>query len=148
MLWGVVWMNIYWLKGMSGTVGTILAFSFGGWSQVLSVFLIIIIIDYITGVLAAIKTKSGLNSKIGFWGLTRKALMFLVILIAHQIDLLIGNEIEAVKSGVIYFYMANELISITENYGRLGLPLPNQITRLIEVLKNKDKQDEKSDKKL
>ncbi|WP_438349727.1 phage holin family protein [Paenibacillus sp. FA6] len=123
---------------MSGVIGTIFAFLFGGWTQVLTVFLIVIIIDYITGVLAAIKTKSGLNSKIGFWGLTRKALMFLVILIAHQMDLLLGNGIEAVKSGVIYFYMANELISITENYGQLGLPLPDQITRLIAVLKNKD----------
>ncbi|MHA0857421.1 phage holin family protein [Paenibacillus sp. CMAA1364] len=135
-------MNIHYLNAISGFIGTVLAYSFGGWTQLLNVFLIVIIIDYITGVLAAIKTGSGLNSDIGFWGLTRKALMFLVILLAHQIDILLEHDVGAVKSGVIYFYMANELISITENYGRLGLPLPDQITRLIAVLKNKDKNDE------
>jgi toxin secretion/phage lysis holin len=135
-------MNINMLQTMGGIIGTIFAFSFGGWNQTLHIFLVVIIIDYITGVLAAVKTRSGLNSKIGFWGITRKALMFLVILLAHQMDLLLGNETGAVKNGVIYFYMVNELISITENYGRLGFPLPNQITRVIAALRNKDMNDE------
>ncbi|MNP72251.1 Holin family protein [compost metagenome] len=73
--------------------------------------------------------------------------MFLVILLAHQLDLLLGHEIDVVKSGVIYFYMANEIISITENYGRLGLPLPEQITKVITALKNKDKHDQDDNRK-
>lgn len=139
-------MNTMVIQGASGVAGAVLAFAFGGWNDLLSVFLVIIIIDYVTGVLAAIKDRSGLNSKIGFWGLTRKALMFLVILLAHQLDILLGHDMGVVKSGAVYFYMANELISITENYGRLGLPLPNKVTRIITVLKNKDKQEDDKDK--
>ncbi len=139
-------MNILVLQSASGFAGVLLAFTFGGWSDLLSIFLVIIIIDYITGVLAAIKDKTGLNSKIGFWGITRKALMFLVILLAHQIDIVLGQDLGVVKSGAIYFYMANELISITENYGRLGLPLPNKIIRIIKILKNKENQDDDKDK--
>ncbi|OAB39858.1 holin [Paenibacillus macquariensis subsp. defensor] len=134
-------MNTLVIQGASGLVGAVVAFTFGGWSQLLSIFLVVILIDYITGVLAAIKDKTGLNSKIGFWGITRKALMFIVILLAHQMDILIGQDLGVVKSGAIYFYMANELISITENYGRLGLPLPNKVTRIIKILKNKDTSD-------
>ena len=139
-------MNSMVVQGASGAVGAVLAFAFGGWDDLLSVFLVIIIIDYVTGVLAAIKDRTGLNSKIGFWGLTRKALMFLVILLAHQMDGLLGQDMGMVKSGAVYFYMANELISITENYGRLGLPLPNKVIRIITILKNKDKQEDDKDK--
>jgi len=135
-------MNTLVIQGASGLVGAVVAFTFGGWSQLLSIFLVVILIDYITGVLAAIKDKTGLNSKIGFWGITRKALMFIVILLAHQMDILLGQDLGVVKSGAIYFYMANELISITENYGRLGLPLPNKVTRIIKILKNKDTTDD------
>ncbi|HEY2494271.1 MAG TPA: phage holin family protein [Paenibacillus sp.] len=134
------------LNGVTGVAGAFLAFTFGEWNQLLNVFLVMIIIDYLTGVLASLKEGSGLDSKTGFWGLARKALMFLVILLGHQIDLLLGTDVEMVKSGAIYFYMTNELISITENYGRLGLPLPDKITRVISILKNKEKRgdDDKS----
>lgn len=135
-------MNTLVIQGASGLVGAVVAFTFGGWSQLLSIFLVVILIDYITGVLAAIKDGTGLNSKIGFWGITRKVLMFIVILLAHQMDILLGQDLGVVKSGAIYFYMANELISITENYGRLGLPLPKKVTRIIKILKNKDTSDE------
>ncbi|AJS61562.1 holin [Paenibacillus sp. IHBB 10380] len=128
------------LNGVTGVAGALLAFTFGEWNQLLNVFLVIIIIDYLTGVLASLKEGRGLDSKTGFWGLARKALMFVVILLGHQIDLLLGTDVEMVKSGAIYFYMTNELISITENYGRLGLPLPDKITRVINILKNKEKQ--------
>lgn len=139
-------MNLAMLNGVTGVAGAFLAFTFGEWNQLLNVFLVMIIIDYLTGVLASLKEGSGLDSKTGFWGLARKALMFLVILLGHQIDLLLGTDVEMVKSGAIYFYMTNELISITENYGRLGLPLPDKITRVISILKNKEKRgdDDKS----
>ncbi|WP_445322328.1 phage holin family protein [Paenibacillus sp. IHBB 10380] len=133
-------MNLAMLNGVTGVAGALLAFTFGEWNQLLNVFLVIIIIDYLTGVLASLKEGRGLDSKTGFWGLARKALMFVVILLGHQIDLLLGTDVEMVKSGAIYFYMTNELISITENYGRLGLPLPDKITRVINILKNKEKQ--------
>ncbi len=67
--------------------------------------------------------------------------MLTVILLAHRIDLLMGTDI--IKGGAIYFYLVNELISITENYAKIGLPLPNKLRQAIAILK---KQEELSDK--
>jgi toxin secretion/phage lysis holin len=67
--------------------------------------------------------------------LAKKGFMILVILLAHRLDMLLG--INMIMTGAIYFYLANELLSITENYGRLGLPLPDQVRKAIEVLKGK-----------
>ncbi|GAB6988595.1 phage holin family protein [Paenibacillus pini] len=131
-------MNPLIINGVSALAGGFLALAFGSWNQILSIFLITILIDYITGVLASIKEGSGLDSQIGFWGVTRKALMLLVIVLAHQMDQVMGSGGDVIKTGAIYFYMSNELISITENYGRLGLPLPDKIRRIIAVLRNKE----------
>ncbi len=121
--------------------GAFVTFAFGGWDQLLSLLAIAMAIDYITGLAAAVRTGTGLNSNIGFWGLARKGLMLTVILLAHRIDLLMGTDI--IKGGAIYFYLVNELISITENYAKIGLPLPNKLRQAIAVLK---KQEELSDK--
>jgi toxin secretion/phage lysis holin len=98
-------------------------------------------VDYVTGLAAAVRSGTGLNSNIGFWGLARKGLMLTVILLAHRIDLLMGTDI--IKGGAIYFYLVNELISITENYARIGLPLPDKLRQAIAVLK---KQEDLSDR--
>lgn len=133
-------MNPALMNMMLGLVGAFFTFAFGGWSQLLILLCIAMAIDYITGVAAVIRTGSKLNSKIGFWGLTRKGLMLLVILLAHQIDLLIGTDV--VKGGAMYFYLANELISITENYSRIGLPLPAKLKEIIELVKKQAEDDE------
>ncbi|WP_411831363.1 phage holin family protein [Paenibacillus dokdonensis] len=130
-------------SSISALAGGFITIAFGKWDQLLWVFLFTIVIDYATGVLAAIKEGTGLKSEIGFWGLTRKALMLVVIVLAHQMDLLFSGGTDVIKSGAIYFYMSNELISITENYGRLGLPMPAKLRRVISVLQNKDKSDDK-----
>lgn len=131
-------MNSYAVSLFMGITGSIMTIAFGGWDQLLTIFIITIGIDYITGLVASIREGSGLDSKVGFWGITRKFMMFLVIILAHQIDLMVGNELSVIKNGAVYFYMANELISITENYGRMGLPLPSKLRKVIAVLKNKD----------
>lgn len=92
-------------------------------------------IDYVTGLAASIKEGKGLSSKIGFWGLAKKGLMLLVVILAHRLDVLMGTNV--IMIGSIYFYLANELISVTENYGRLGLPLPNWIKEIIAIFKQK-----------
>lgn len=94
-------------------------------------------VDYISGVAASMKEGRGLNSAFGFWGLAKKGLSLLVILLAHRIDLLLEMD-NMTMAAAVYFYIANELISITENYGRMGFPLPDRVRRLIEVLKNKE----------
>ncbi|MBV6714038.1 phage holin family protein [Paenibacillus chitinolyticus] len=117
---------------------SLVTYAFGGWSELLGFFLVAIAIDYVTGVAASLKEKSGLNSNIGFWGLAKKGLMLLIILLGHRMDMLIGSSV--VMDAAIYFYLVNELISITENYGRLGLPLPDKFKEIIAQLKN-PKQD-------
>lgn len=119
----------------SGVGGALATYLFGSWSELLGFFLLIIAIDYVTGCMASIADGQGLNSRVGFKGLLKKTLMLIVIVIAHRMDILMGMNV--IQTGAIYFYLANELISITENYGRLGLPLPNQIKQVIAILKDK-----------
>ncbi|MFS0837318.1 holin family protein [Paenibacillus sp. 1P03SA] len=131
-------MNQTILGSLAAFGASFLTYAFGGWSELLGFFLVAVAIDYVTGVAASLKEKSGLNSNIGFWGLAKKGLMLLIILLGHRMDMLIGGSV--VMNAAIYFYLVNELISITENYGRLGLPLPDKIKEVIAQLKN-SKQD-------
>ncbi|WP_256760022.1 holin family protein [Cohnella sp. WQ 127256] len=116
-------------------LGAVVSFSFGLWNESLTFLLILMAIDYFTGVAAAVKEGSGLNSNIGFWGLFKKGLILLVMMIAHRLDLLL--EIDVVMGSAVFFYIANELLSITENYGRLGLPLPDRLKQIILVLRDR-----------
>ncbi|EFM12616.1 toxin secretion/phage lysis holin [Paenibacillus curdlanolyticus YK9] len=130
-------MPLAWVCSIAGMFGYWAAIAFGVWPQSLTVLLVAMGIDYLTGIAASLKEKKGLNSNVGAWGLTRKGLTLLIILLAHQIDQLLQTN-DTTMAAAIYFYLANELISITENYGRLGLPLPDKVRRIIEVLKDKD----------
>jgi toxin secretion/phage lysis holin len=104
-------------------------------------------IDYLTGILVAAvfhkssKSKTGaLDSKAGWKGLTKKGMVLLIVLIAHRLDLVIGSTF--VKDAVTIAYIANETISIVENAGLMGLPIPSVITNAIEVLKQKSDDPE------
>jgi toxin secretion/phage lysis holin len=123
-------------------MGTVISFSFGLWTESLTFLLVVMAIDYLTGIVAAVREGSGLNSNIGFWGLFKKALILLVMVLAHRIDVLLN--IDVVMGSAIYFYIANELLSIIENYGRIGLPLPDRLRRIVQVLR--DRAGEKEDK--
>lgn len=127
------------ITSIVGTLGAVVTYAFGTRSEIFSFLLLVIVIDYITGVAASLKEKAGLNSNVGFWGLTKKGLILLIIMLAHRLDVLFGTDV--IMTGAIYFYLANELISITENYGRLGLPLPERIKELIAILKRKGEGD-------
>ncbi|NQX60448.1 phage holin family protein [Paenibacillus qinlingensis] len=120
---------------LTATFGAIITYTFGGWNELISLFLMAILVDYVTGIAASIKEQQGLNSQVGFWGLARKGLMLLVIMLAHRMDILLDTDL--MMTGAIYFYLANEFISITENYGRLGLPLPVFLKQMIQVLRSK-----------
>lgn len=122
--------------GVSALCGSMLVFAFGVWPESLTVLLVAMAIDYVTGISAALREKKGLNSSVGAWGLARKGIMLLVIMLAHRIDILLGLNAIAM-GGAIYFYLANELISVTENLGRIGVPMPDRLRDLIEVLRNK-----------
>ncbi|QNK55612.1 holin family protein [Paenibacillus sp. PAMC21692] len=131
-------MPLVWVNSACGVMGAILLFAFGGWSESLTFLLVAMAADYLTGIAASLKEGKGLSSSFGAWGLARKGLSLLVVLLAHRIDVLLNTE-DVTMGAAIFFYIANELISVTENYGRLGLPLPERIRKIIAVLKEKDK---------
>lgn len=125
-----------------GVIGGCIASLFGGWDSALTTLIIFMGIDYVTGLIVAgvfrnsTKTESGaLESRAGWKGLCRKGMTLLIVLIACRLDMVIGSNF--IRDGVIIAFIANETISLVENAGLMGVPIPNVITKAIEVLKNK-----------
>ena len=114
----------------------------GGWDKVMEILIIFIVLDYLTGVGLAIKGKK-LNSEIGAKGLLKKAAIFAVIIIAAQLDRIVENPTNLFRTAAALFYVANEGISITENIGKLGAPLPGFIIKVLEQLKSKNDEEVK-----
>lgn len=130
-----------------GMAGSFIASLFGGWDAALVTLLIFMAIDYFSGLVVAgvfhksNKTKTGtLESKAGWKGLCRKCMTLLFVLIAYRLDLALGMSY--IRNAVIIGFMANELISIVENAGLMGLPLPSVITKAIDVLTKKATESE------
>lgn len=117
-----------------GAVVTIATYFLGGWDIAIQSLLVFIVVDYITGVLKAIYNKE-LNSAVGVKGIIKKVGYLLVVAISVLLDKIAGNT-GAIRNIVIYFFVANEGLSILENWGNLGLPLPKQLTEALEQLKN------------
>lgn len=133
-----------------GVAGSCVAAIFGGWNAAMTTLLIFMAIDYVSGIVcagvfhASNKTDSGkLESKAGWKGLCRKCMTFLFVLIACRLDLLIGASY--IKDAVCIAFIVNETISIVENAGLMGLPIPKVITNAIELLKSKAKEAEEKD---
>ncbi|MEK5503079.1 phage holin family protein [Bacillus sp. FSL M8-0168] len=129
-------------KGFIAVLGGFVGFLFGGWSILLTILSFLVIIDYGSG-LAAAGVNGEMKSRVGFIGITRKVFIFVIVAVAHMIDLLlIESGIEMgflVMTVTIVFYCINELISITENAGKMGVYVPEPITKAIEVLKQQNK---------
>ena len=128
---------------IAGAVGSAVSAAFGGWDSGLVTLLLFMGVDYVSGLVVAggfknsHKTASGaLESRAGYKGLCRKAMVLVFVLIAYRLDLTIGSNY--IRDTVIIGYIANELISITENAGLMGLPLHPAIKKAIDVLQNKE----------
>lgn len=126
-----------------GIVGSAVASCFGGWTAAMTTLLIFMVIDYITGLVVAgvfhksKKTENGaLESKAGFKGLCKKGMILLFVLIGYRLDLAIGTAY--IKDAVCIGFMANELISIIENAGLMGVNVPTPIMKAIDILKDKN----------
>ena len=125
-----------------GAVGSFIASLFGGWSMDLQTLLLFMVVDYVSGlILAGVfkkseKTKSGaLSSNVGFKGLCKKIGILFCVLIAYRLDISIGTAY--IRTAVIIAFIANEAVSIVENVGLMGVPIPPAILKAIDVLKNK-----------
>lgn len=111
-------------------------FLFGGWDTMITALLVFIVIDYLTGVLAA-GIQGILNSSVGLKGIAKKVFILLLVALAVQIDNVYPTS-GAVRDVVIYFFLANEGISILENAGKAGLPIPDRLVKAIETLGQKE----------
>ena len=127
---------------IAGGFGSAIAYIFGGWDASIITLLIFMGIDYITGLIVAgvfhksNKTESGaLESRAGWKGLIKKCVTFLFVIIAVRLDILIGENY--IRDAVCIAFIVNELISIVENAGLMGLPIPAVITKAIDILKPK-----------
>ena len=127
------------LISIIGVIGSAIASAFGGWTTGLTTLVIFMAIDYITGLIVAgvfhksTKTDSGtLESRAGFKGLCRKGAMLLIVLVACRLDLTLSTTY--IKDAVIIAFIANETISIIENAGLMGVPIPDTIKNAVDVL--------------
>ncbi len=132
---------------ITGLLGGLIATLLGGWTEGMATLVILMCADYATGLILAgvfkksSKTHNGaLESRAGFKGLCRKFVMILIVVIAYRMDLTIGTDY--IQNAVIIGFVANEVISITENAGLMGVPIPTAIKKGIEILKDKDEMKE------
>ena len=138
------------IKGGCAILGVI-AGLYGEWTAALSILAIMMGVDYITGVLVAITGRSpktdggGLSSKIGFIGIAKKGFIMLIVLVATQLDRAIGNTAMIFQTATVFYYIANEGLSILENAEAIGVPFPAFIRERLESMREaKDKPpDEK-----
>lgn len=121
------------------TLGAFLGWFFGGADGFLYVLAAFVIIDYITGVINAIISKA-LSSEIGFKGICKKVMIFILVGVAHLIDLFILQEGTAIRTAVIFFYLANEGISILENSAKLGLPVPKKLKKILSQINKRSEE--------
>ena len=135
--------------GIFSTIGMIIAWiaeAFGGWDDAMTTLVICMLIDYVTGLMVAglfrksSKTADGgLESRAGWKGLARKFSTLLLVLVAVRIDMVLGTTY--ICNAVVFSFMANELLSIVENVGLMGVPLPKVITEAITLLNKKGNND-------
>lgn len=121
-------------------VGGWLGYFLGDSDGLLYALIVFVVIDYLTGVMCAINDKT-LSSEVGFRGICRKLLIFLLIGIANILDVHIIGTGSVLRTAAIFFYISNEGISLLENAAHLGLPVPEKIKKVLEQLHNKAEED-------
>lgn len=124
-------------------VGGWLGYFLGGCDGLLYALIAFVAIDYITGVMCAVIDRK-LSSAVGFKGIFRKVLIFLLVGIANIIDVQVVGTGAVLRTAVIFFYISNEGVSLLENAGHLGLPIPEKIKTVLEQLHDRaEKEEEK-----
>lgn len=122
-------------------IGGWLGYFLGGCDGLLYALLAFVVIDYITGIMCAIADHS-LSSEVGFKGICRKVLIFLLVGIAHILDVHVIGSGGALRTAIIFFYISNEGVSLLENAAHLGLPVPEKIKVVLEQLHDRSESKE------
>ena len=120
---------------ITGTLFTGITYFLGGWDMALEILLCMIVLDYLTGVFKAIFNKK-LNSEVGIKGVIKKVGYLIIVAVAVMLDRIIGDT-GAIRNIVIFFFVANEGISLVENWVAMGLPMPQVIIDTLEQIKQK-----------
>lgn len=129
--------------GFIGAAGGLIAELFGGWSNDLTTLVIFMAVDFLTGLLTAALSRSqktaggGLSSAVGWKGLLRKIMTLVLVMAAYRLDLVLGTD--CIKTSAVIGFIVNETISVLENAGLIGVPLPSIFRQAIELLKGKGK---------
>lgn len=126
-------------------IGGALGYFLGGWDGFMYTLLVFVIIDYITGVMCAIADHK-LSSEIGFKGICKKVLIFALVGVGHLLDRHVLGNGEVLRTAVIFFYLANEGISLVENAAHLGLPIPKKLHEALKQLHDREEEDNEEEK--
>jgi toxin secretion/phage lysis holin len=128
-------MKEFWntIQLVFAAVGGWLGYFLGGCDGLLYALIAFVAIDYITGVMCAISDKT-LSSEVGFRGICRKVLIFLLVGIGHIVDARVIGSGGVLRTAVIFFYLSNEGVSLIENAAHLGLPVPDKLKAVLEQL--------------
>jgi toxin secretion/phage lysis holin len=124
--------------GVGGWVGYFL----GGCDGLIIALVVFVVCDYITGVLCAVSDKK-LSSEIGFKGICRKVLIFILVGIGNILDVQVLGHEGVLRTAIIFFYLSNEGLSLTENAAHLGLPVPEKLKNVLEQLHDRSDKEEK-----
>ncbi|MCQ6531150.1 phage holin family protein [Bacillus mycoides] len=125
-------------KTFIATFGGFCGYFLGGWDATLKILVTMAVIDYLTGMIAA-GYNGELKSKVGFKGIAKKVVLFLLVAAATQADAIMGTN-SAIREATIFFFIGNELLSLLENAGRMGIPLPSALMNAIEIFGNNNQK--------
>lgn len=125
-----------WIQTAFTVLGGLLGWFLGGFDGFLYALVALMVADYITGVMCAIVEKK-LSSEIGFKGIFKKVLIFVLVGIGQMIDTNLIGDGSVLRTAIIFFYCSNEGVSMLENAGRLGLPIPEKLKDILAQLHNK-----------
>lgn len=136
-------MKEFWniIQVIFAAVGGWLGYFLGGCDGLLYALLAFVTLDYLTGLMCAIVDKK-LSSEIGFRGIFKKVLIFIMVGIGHIMDMQVLGSVGVLRTAVIFFYISNEGVSLVENAAYLGLPIPEKLKAVLEQLHNRAEKEE------
>lgn len=141
-------MKEFWnmIQAVFTMVGGWLGYFLGGCDGLLFALVVFVVMDYVTGVMCAAADRK-LSSEVGFKGICRKVLIFMMVGIANVLDVLIIGSGSVLRTAVIFFYLSNEGLSLLENAGHLGLPIPEKLKAVLEQLHRQSEETDEDDGK-
>ena len=140
-------MKEFWnmIQMVFAAVGGWLGYFLGGMDGLMIALVVFVILDYVTGIMCAVIDRE-LSSSVGFRGIFKKVLVLMLVGVAHIVDLHVVQSGEALRSAVICFYLSNEGVSVLENAGHLGLPIPEKLKAILAQLHDRiEEADETED---